>query len=134
MKVFHQNRTLTIFVNSKITVNIFFKEAFFIIILIFVFYSVKYVMVSTILSVFYDTNYSSFRIYCLQTFVKITVLTCSDIAERATILSQWIQVAMETRGAVCNWFAFENVMEGLMSQEVRTLLFSFVYSQLNLNS
>jgi len=40
------------------------------------------------------------------------------VIDRAAMLSAWIQVAMETRGALGNLFAFENIMEALMSEQV----------------
>jgi hypothetical protein len=48
----------------------------------------------------------------------VMILTCPKVIDRAAMLSQWIQIAMETKGTLGNLFGFENVMEGLMSDQV----------------
>ncbi|XP_052789410.1 breast cancer anti-estrogen resistance protein 3 homolog isoform X1 [Mya arenaria] len=61
------------------------------------------------------------RIFCLQAFVKLMILTCQRVIDRAAMLSTWIQVAMETLGILGNLFAFENIMEALMSKQIQRL-------------
>lgn len=54
----------------------------------------------------------------MHMFVATMILTCSGILERARMLSQWINIAMELRTAMGNLFGFTAVMEGLMADEV----------------
>ncbi|XP_060564004.1 breast cancer anti-estrogen resistance protein 3 homolog isoform X3 [Ruditapes philippinarum] len=61
------------------------------------------------------------RIYSLKAFVMVMILTCPKVIDRAAMLSQWIQIAMETKGTLGNLFGFENVMEGLMSDQIQRL-------------
>ncbi|XP_045206378.2 breast cancer anti-estrogen resistance protein 3 homolog isoform X2 [Mercenaria mercenaria] len=61
------------------------------------------------------------RIYSLKAFVMVMILTCPKVIDRASMLSQWIQIAMETKGTLGNLFGFENVMEGLMSEQIQRL-------------
>ncbi|XP_052221241.1 breast cancer anti-estrogen resistance protein 3 homolog isoform X6 [Dreissena polymorpha] len=61
------------------------------------------------------------RIYCLQAFIKVMILTCPKVSDRAAMVSQWIQVAVETKGPLGNHFAFENIMEALVSDQIQRL-------------
>ena len=60
-----------------------------------------------------------FRIYCVRAFVMVMTLTCPKVVDRAHMLSQWIQIAMEVQSMLGNLFAFDNIMAGLMSDQVR---------------
>lgn len=46
------------------------------------------------------------------------ILTCSKPTDRARMLSQWIQVAMELRSFLGNLFGFTVVMEALLAPQV----------------
>ena len=48
----------------------------------------------------------------------VMTLTCAKVVERAHMLSQWIQIAMEVQSILGNLFAFDNIMAGLMSDQV----------------
>ena len=48
----------------------------------------------------------------------VMTLTCAKVVERAHMLSQWIQIAMEVQSMLGNLFAFDNIMAGLMSDQV----------------
>ena len=61
-----------------------------------------------------------FRIFCVKAFVMVMTLTCAKVMERAHMLSQWIQIAMEVQSTLGNLFAFDSIMAGLMSDQVRT--------------
>ncbi|XP_064616595.1 breast cancer anti-estrogen resistance protein 3 homolog isoform X2 [Liolophura sinensis] len=61
------------------------------------------------------------RCRCMHMFVATMILTCSGILERARMLSQWINIAMELRTSMGNLFGFTAVMEGLMADEIQRL-------------
>lgn len=61
------------------------------------------------------------RFYCLKVFVMIMILTCSKPTDRARMLSQWIQVAMELRSFLGNLFGFTVVMEALLAPQIQRL-------------
>lgn len=61
------------------------------------------------------------RIFCVKAFVMVLILTCQKVTDRASMLSQWIQIAMETKGTMGNLFSFENIMAGLMSDQILRL-------------
>ncbi|XP_062593901.1 breast cancer anti-estrogen resistance protein 3 homolog isoform X2 [Saccostrea cucullata] len=61
------------------------------------------------------------RCYCMKVFVMVTTLTCSTVTERAKILSQWIQIAVDLRSTFGNLFGFASVMEGLTSEHISRL-------------
>lgn len=52
----------------------------------------------------------------------VTTLTCGKVTERAKMLSQWIQIAVELRSTFGNLFGFASVMEGLTSDHVSTAI------------
>lgn len=56
----------------------------------------------------------------MKVFVMVTTLTCGKVTERAKMLSQWIQIAVELRSTFGNLFGFASVMEGLTSDHVST--------------
>ena len=51
----------------------------------------------------------------------VMTLTCAKVIDRARMLSQWIQIAMEVQNMLGNLFAFDNIMAGLMSEQVSSL-------------
>ena len=55
----------------------------------------------------------------MKAFVMVMTLTCAKVVERAQMLSQWIQIAMEVQSTLGNLFAFDSIMAGLMSNQVR---------------
>ena len=55
----------------------------------------------------------------MKAFVMVMTLTCAKVVERAQMLSQWIQIAMEVQTTLGNLFAFDSIMAGLMSDQVR---------------
>lgn len=61
------------------------------------------------------------RMYCLKAFVMVTILTCPKVSDRSAMVSQWIQVAMETKTVMGNLFGFETIMEGLNSEQISRL-------------
>ncbi|XP_078324397.1 breast cancer anti-estrogen resistance protein 3 homolog isoform X7 [Crassostrea virginica] len=61
------------------------------------------------------------RSYCMKVFVMVTTLTCGKVTERAKMLSQWIQIAVELRSTFGNLFGFASVMEGLTSDHITRL-------------
>lgn len=63
---------------------------------------------------------SKHRCYCMKVFVMVTTLTCGKVTERAKMLSQWIQIAVDLRTTFGNLFGFASVMEGLTSEHVRS--------------
>ena len=54
----------------------------------------------------------------MKAFIMVMIFTCPKVIDRASMLSQWIQVAMETKQSLGNLFGFENIMDGLMSEQV----------------
>ena len=67
-----------------------------------------------------------YRIFCVKAFVMVMTLTCAKVVERAHMLSQWIQIAMEVQSILGNLFAFDNIMAGLMSDQVNNFVSLFV--------
>ncbi|XP_061163743.1 breast cancer anti-estrogen resistance protein 3 homolog isoform X2 [Saccostrea echinata] len=61
------------------------------------------------------------RCYCMKVFVMVKTLTCGTVTERAKILSQWIQIAVDLRATFGNLFGFASVMEGLTSEHISRL-------------
>nr|XP_034300991.1 breast cancer anti-estrogen resistance protein 3 homolog isoform X4 [Crassostrea gigas] len=61
------------------------------------------------------------RCYCMKVFVMVTTLTCGKVTERAKMLSQWIQIAVDLRTTFGNLFGFASVMEGLTSEHITRL-------------
>ena len=57
----------------------------------------------------------------------VMTLTCAKVVERAHMLSQWIQIAMEVQSMLGNLFAFDNIMAGLMSDQVNNFVCLFVF-------
>mmetsp|Transcript_3904 Transcript_3904/g.7138 ORF Transcript_3904/g.7138 Transcript_3904/m.7138 type:complete len:221 (-) Transcript_3904:94-756(-) len=57
----------------------------------------------------------------MKVFVMVTTLTCGKVTERAKMLSQWIQIAVELRSTFGNLFGFASVMEGLTSDHITRL-------------
>lgn len=65
-------------------------------------------------------SFSECRCYCMKVFVMVTTLTCGKVTERAKMLSQWIQIAVDLRTTFGNLFGFASVMEGLTSEHVNS--------------
>ncbi|XP_060064252.1 breast cancer anti-estrogen resistance protein 3 homolog [Ylistrum balloti] len=61
------------------------------------------------------------RCCCLKLFTRTTILTCQKVTDRAKMLSQWIEVALQLRVTLGNLFAFSAVMEGLASIQIQRL-------------
>ncbi|XP_021361515.1 SH2 domain-containing protein 3C-like isoform X4 [Mizuhopecten yessoensis] len=61
------------------------------------------------------------RCYCLKLFTRTTILTCQKVTDRAKMLSQWIEIALQLRVTLGNLFAFSAVMEGLASTQIQRL-------------
>lgn len=59
------------------------------------------------------------RTHCLRLFVAVTILTCPSLEDRADMLNQWIQVAIESKTALGNVFGFVGLMCGLFQPQVR---------------
>jgi SH2 domain-containing protein 3C len=59
------------------------------------------------------------RIQCLKLLVAVTILTCPTDDERADTLNKWIQIAVDTKTAAGNLFAFSSIMLGLCMPQVR---------------
>ncbi|KAI1285067.1 SH2 domain-containing protein 3C [Halotydeus destructor] len=53
------------------------------------------------------------RAQCLKNFVSISILTLSDVTERAEVVSKWIKVAFELKAALGNLQGFSCIIEGL---------------------
>lgn len=60
-----------------------------------------------------------FRTECLKLLVAVTILTCTNDAERAEILNKWIEIAIDTKTALGNLFGFCGLMLGLCLPQVR---------------
>ena len=63
------------------------------------------------------------RTQCLKLLVAVTIVTCSNDAERADMLNQWIQIAVDAKTALGNLFGFSAIMLGLCMPQVRSNLF-----------
>ncbi|XP_048774300.1 breast cancer anti-estrogen resistance protein 3 homolog isoform X3 [Ostrea edulis] len=61
------------------------------------------------------------RCYCMKVFVMVMTLTCGTVTDRAKMLSQWIQIAVDLRSTYGNLFGFASVMEGLTSEQISRL-------------
>ncbi|XP_033727352.1 LOW QUALITY PROTEIN: breast cancer anti-estrogen resistance protein 3-like [Pecten maximus] len=61
------------------------------------------------------------RCCCLKLFTRTTILTCQKVTDRAKMLSQWIEIALQLRVTLGNLFAFSAVMEGLASVQIQRL-------------
>lgn len=72
------------------------------------------------------SNYFVLRHHSLRLFVTLTTVTCIKYPERARMLNQWIQVAMELKTTLGNLFGFSAVMSGLRSPQVSTHLGIFI--------
>lgn len=65
----------------------------------------------------------------MKLLVAVTILTCSDEAERAETLNKWIEVAIDTKTALGNLFGFCGVMLGLcLPQVFRNILKKIIKS------
>lgn len=58
------------------------------------------------------------RTECIRLLIAVTILTCSDDAERADTLNKWIQIAVDTKTALGNLYGFSNIMLGLCMPQV----------------
>lgn len=58
------------------------------------------------------------RTECLKLLVAITILTCTNDAERAEVLNKWIEVAIDTKTALGNLYGFCGLMLGLCMPQV----------------
>lgn len=58
------------------------------------------------------------RTECLRLLIAVTILTCSDDADRAETLNKWIQIAIDTKTALGNLYGFSNIMLGLCMPQV----------------
>ncbi|XP_070855357.1 SH2 domain-containing protein 3C isoform X5 [Drosophila suzukii] len=61
------------------------------------------------------------RTQCIKLMVAVTILTCQTDLDRAQLLSKWIQVAVETKTALGNLFAFCAIMLGLCMHQIQKL-------------
>ncbi|KAG5677054.1 hypothetical protein PVAND_006838 [Polypedilum vanderplanki] len=61
------------------------------------------------------------RTQCLKLLVAVTILTCPTDEERAETLHKWIQIAIDTKTAVGNLFAFCTIMLGLCMPQIQKL-------------
>ncbi|XP_023316151.1 SH2 domain-containing protein 3C [Trichogramma pretiosum] len=61
------------------------------------------------------------RTECLKLVVGVTVLICQTPAERAAMISRWIQVAIDTKTALGNLYGFCGVMLGLCLPQIQRL-------------
>lgn len=59
------------------------------------------------------------RTQCLKLLVAVTIITCTNDAERAEMLHKWIQIAVDTKTALGNLFGFASIMLGLCMPQVR---------------
>jgi len=53
--------------------------------------------------------------------VAVTILTCSTLEDRADMLSQWIEIAIECKTALGDMYGFAGLMLGLCSPQVLRL-------------
>lgn len=58
------------------------------------------------------------RTECLKLLVAVSILTCSDVAERAETLNKWIEIAIDTKTALGNLYGFCGIMLGLCLPQV----------------
>ncbi|XP_033103503.1 breast cancer anti-estrogen resistance protein 3-like isoform X2 [Anneissia japonica] len=61
------------------------------------------------------------RMNCLRLWCAVTIVYCMEIEKRVNLLHAWIQVAEATIFKMGDLFAFEAIMEGLASKQVRDL-------------
>ncbi|XP_031617097.1 breast cancer anti-estrogen resistance protein 3 homolog isoform X2 [Contarinia nasturtii] len=61
------------------------------------------------------------RTECIRLLIAVTVLTCSDDAERTETLNKWIQIAIDTKTALGNLYGFSNIMLGLCMPQIERL-------------
>ena len=69
-----------------------------------------------------------FRFHCLRLFVAMTILVCNVYQQRARMLTQWIRVAEELRGALGNLYGFAYVMQALQCPQVLSTSYVFIVS------
>ncbi|GIX74533.1 breast cancer anti-estrogen resistance protein 3 homolog [Caerostris darwini] len=58
------------------------------------------------------------RTKCIKLFVAVLILTCPDEEERMKILNRWIEVAIETKTSLGNFYGFTSIMLGLTLPEI----------------
>ena len=58
------------------------------------------------------------RFQDMALFVATSLLTCLSLPERARLLNQWIQTALELHDTLGNLYGFSAVMEGLSTSQV----------------
>ncbi|XP_050741265.1 breast cancer anti-estrogen resistance protein 3 homolog isoform X2 [Drosophila biarmipes] len=61
------------------------------------------------------------RTQCIKLMVAVTILTCQTDLDRAQLLSKWIEIALETKTALGNLFAFCAIMLGLCMHQIQKL-------------
>ena len=61
------------------------------------------------------------RTESLRLFVAITILTCSSLEDRADMISQWIEIAIECKTALGDMYGFAGLMLGLCTPQVLRL-------------
>ncbi|XP_077301773.1 SH2 domain-containing protein 3C [Arctopsyche grandis] len=61
------------------------------------------------------------RVECIKFLIVVTILTCQNDAERADVLNDWIQLAIETKTALGNLFGFSAIMLGLCTKQVECM-------------
>lgn len=72
------------------------------------------------------------RTQCLKLLVAVTIVTCSNDAERADMLNQWIQIAVDAKTALGNLFGFSAIMLGLCMPQVCSNLNNVLHLTFNL--
>uniref|UniRef100_A0AAR5Q376 SH2 domain-containing protein n=1 Tax=Dendroctonus ponderosae TaxID=77166 RepID=A0AAR5Q376_DENPD len=61
------------------------------------------------------------RTECLKLLVAVSILTCSDVAERTETLNKWIEIAIDTKTALGNLYGFCGIMLGLCLPQIERL-------------
>ena len=61
---------------------------------------------------------TAFRTLCLKLLVAVTILTCSAPEDRAAMLNQWIEIAIESQMALGNMYGFSGLLLGLSMPQV----------------
>ncbi|XP_055934121.1 breast cancer anti-estrogen resistance protein 3 homolog [Argiope bruennichi] len=58
------------------------------------------------------------RTECMKLFVAVLILTSPDEDERMKILNRWIEIAIETKTTLGNYYGFTSIMLGLTLPEI----------------
>lgn len=57
----------------------------------------------------------------MKFLIVVTILTCQSDTERADVLNDWIQLAIETKTALGNLYGFSIIMQGLCTKQVNII-------------